>query len=388
MTLTVQVVVVPVPPEFASISAHLVRNWAVGRYVDWERPIAGAEIEVCYTSGGGCVVHESHSEDRYLMKDLHWGESFTLRARPFNDGGYGPWADVEVHGGAGYSFKIMDNFPLQVLGLPHRGDPWSIAMMMPDVISSRRRPDALLPTNFDSVVNAQTVYADESRGFDAMFGGHPIHFRIEYDSEGDQECMSDEHGLVRLERLAPHVGRLPLAMLQQVDTVRLTNQSAIRTDAWTSMRRRGFIGVNCMPRWEEDFQMVEVQDENGNRWWAPRVDSEFEEILLHEIGHLLPKPGYGVAQEADLHRGRAAGEPYWFVSEYAMWGTHAEPPTETLSAWFVLRCAGQRVAGDGSMVSRWGWGFDDALLESLPNRMAYFDSLFSAEDMAPHMCQG
>ena len=197
------------------------------------------------------------------MKDLHWGESFTLRARPFNDGGYGPWADVEVHGGAGYSFKIMDNFPLQVLGLPHRGDPWSIAMMMPDVISSRRRPDALLPTNFDSVVNAQTVYADESRGFDAMFGGHPIHFRIEYDSEGDQECMSDEHGLVRLERLAPHVGRLPLAMLQQVDTIRLTNQSAIRTDAWTSMRRRGFnveliehaFAKGWINQWERGFYL-------------------------------------------------------------------------------------------------------------------------------------
>ena len=407
VTLNVQVVVVSAPPEFASASARLVRNWAVVRYVDWERPVAGAEIEVCYTSGGGCLVQTSHSEDRYLMKELRWGESFTLRVRPFNDGGYGPWSEIYQYGGSPLPFTVMDNLPLQVLGLPHhpQGEPWSIALMKPGVIRSHRVEhiaDSLpgrwvpIPTNYEGLGTRLTWYSDGARGMDVLFGGHRVHFLIEYDEEGTEECMREPSATLdpaldvgnRLALIGPHIGRLPLALLQQVDTIRLTNESNYPTDAWTSGlgRRRRFIGVNCLPHWEEELRPVEWRDDNGNVVIMPARDSEFEEILLHELGHILPMPGYGDAHEADVHRSRAAGEPHWFVSEYAMFGTHAEPPTETLSAWFILRYAGQRVAGDGSMVSWWGWGVDDALLESLPNRMAYFDSLFATADMFPYMC--
>ena len=367
-----------ISPKLDNTRVGLVRNWAVVRYNDYEEHVDGAKIEVCYESDNKCVDYISNSKDRYLIDDLRWGDSLRVLITPFNGGGEGPQDTISQYDGS-TSFKVMDNLPKQVLGLRHYGEAWTIASMMPHTISSKKHPvDPLLPTNFDSLLSSSSEeYSDGTRGVDAIFNDHTIRFLIEYDkSNEDAQCVSIENANDRIERIAPPIGRLPIYMLEQIKTIYFTNHwkrsGRSTVDAWTSSIRPGFIGVSCMAYWEY--------------YHMEQKESELEETLLHEVGHLLPMPEYWLANSDDFYRSRDIGEPHWFVSHYAIEGTHVEPSAETLSAWFIAHCARQVVAGDGSIIGGWNWGFHQALLESFPNRMAYFDDLFSGKDMSPYTC--
>ena len=111
---------------------------------------------------------------------------------------------------------------------------------------------------------------------------------------------------------------------------------------------------------------------------------------MHEVGHLLPLTEYYIPGEADQRQSEELEEPRWYVSEYAM-EYYSEVPSETMSAWFIARCIlhyeTTNEYGDKLITGGWAWGFHQALFESLPNQMAYFDEFFRDKDMSPYTCE-
>ena len=395
---TTQSPIIPQPPinttpvEIDYIQVSLVRDWVVIKYQNYTEPIDSAEIEICYVSNDDCSKHISRriasqkdSVNRYIIRDLPWGDSFTIKAIPFNGNVNGE--EVSVLRWDGTPFEIMKKDSIQNLGLPSYGvDRWTVSQMMPYAISSREisnNPTLPLPTNLDSL--SSRYFNEEIATFDAYFtstrgGKHTIRFLIEHTY--DDGCINYEFKYEspeqRIERLATHIGRLPIYILGQIKTIRFTNDwkrsGRLTAPAWANADSR-YIYISCVSRWEYDY--------------INNKESELEEIILHEVGHLFLRDYY-VAIEADQYRSSSLDEPQWFVSDYAL-EEYGEAHAETMSAWFIARCIHHYSMvdeeGNPLTIGGWNWGDHQALFESLPNQMEYFDDLFSGKDMSPYNCE-
>ena len=102
-----------------------------------------------------------------------------------------------------------------------------------------------------------------------------------------------------------------------------------------------------------------------------RSEEEHEEILFHEATHMsLDDPvekdsKWKAAQKADGA----------FISRYAKTYPDREDVAESFLAYFSARFVPKRI----SHVPGW----KDQILQTIPNRIAYFDALLSADDMKP-----
>ena len=111
-----------------------------------------------------------------------------------------------------------------------------------------------------------------------------------------------------------------------------------------------------------------------NIYTERRSDSEHEEIMFHEAAHVSLDDGvrfdsgWKAAQRAD-------GK---YISAYAEDNSSQEDVAESFLAYFAARYVPRRIT------SSW----KKTILETIPNRIAYFDALLSAGDMRPFGVSG
>ena len=98
-------------------------------------------------------------------------------------------------------------------------------------------------------------------------------------------------------------------------------------------------------------------------------DLTLEEGLVHEAAHVSldrnvgSDPKWLAAQKADGA----------FISRYAERHPDREDVAESFLAWFSVRFLPSRISEE----------WEEAILQTIPNRIAYFNALFSARDMKP-----
>ncbi len=148
------------------------------------------------------------------------------------------------------------------------------------------------------------------------------------------------------EKYGKDIGRLPKVL-----------RSGIGTGQRTVMIHKG------NHHWfATDFKGIRIY--TGNR-----TQEEHEEIMFHEATHMSldaqvePDTKWLAAQKADGA----------FISNYAKTYPDREDVAESFLAWFSVRFLPSRISEE----------WEEAILQTIPNRIAYFNALFSAKDMKP-----
>ncbi len=188
-------------------------------------------------------------------------------------------------------------------------------------------------------------------------------FDVQYESRHSEYQVHPEYGTVEAAReqvdaYAEVVGRLPRAMLSNGREVEISRTARTESDETlddgmppSQANQRGIIHI-----------YADAAEDAHRRGYL-------EEVLIHEAGHLsfdrehADHPDWLAAQKAD---GR-------FISPYARDFPDREDVAESLWAYFVVNHRPDRVSQADH----------DAILEYIPNRLAYFDR--QRLDMSPYM---
>ncbi len=175
--------------------------------------------------------------------------------------------------------------------------------------------------------------------FDAKFSdGLTIEIQV------NPEFGSSAAAQLQAEKYAPVIGRLPKGLRLSVETV------------WIHQGIYDFGGGN---------KNLLIHTERGDEY----ITSGFlEEIFLHEGVHTslddlyATSTGWLAAQKNDQSN---------FISTYARDNSTREDLAESFVAWFAVRHRSSRITSDGA----------STITQTIPNRLAYFDSL--KIDLAP-----
>ena len=172
--------------------------------------------------------------------------------------------------------------------------------------------------------------------FDVEYAGRVIEFQV------NPEFGSSDTARSQVDRYAPAIGRLPLLLLAHVDTVWIHKGD----ESWGGGNRNILIHADTTR--DEEF---------------------IEEALIHEGSHTSLddahelSAGWRAAQEADGT----------FISEYARDHPFGEDVAESFLAWFAVRYHPQRLDPADLF----------AILDTIPNRLAYFDA--QGFDVSPYV---
>ena len=356
---------------------YTLRNWIVATAYALDTTITSFDFTICedghFPPSDACTEVED-AQRRTIVKSLLHNTRYNVRARGRNEAGTGPWKWRE-------DSPVATSFSDGVFALvvPVSGDPpHSMAAQFPGAINSHRvgpsYPDANGSMTFDWIENptlfraieAATSAASGTIAVATRFRNHRIVFVVMHDAGlwDGRDSASVEPAIERVEALAPHIGRVPLGLLTFVDTILLTPDAephkATGTDAWTENGREGFIGLNHAGAWSNEL--------NGDR---KHGRSPFEEIIVHEIGHLFwcrercaGAPSWRDASLIDAEDRRTAGEPIYFPTEYGYSGGHMEAKAERFAMWFMLRCS-----------TRSWLELREAVMASFPAQMRWHDEM-------------
>ena len=173
--------------------------------------------------------------------------------------------------------------------------------------------------------------------FDVEYAGRLIEFQV------NPEFGNSDAAQSQVDRYAPVIGRLPLLLLTQVDTVWIHKGD----ESWGGGNRNLLIHTDHYTN-NEGF---------------------LEEVLMHEATHTSLddahrlSEGWRAAQESDGT----------FISEYARDHPFREDVAESFPAWFAVRYHPERLDPADLF----------AILDTIPNRLAYFDA--QGFDVSPYV---
>ena len=186
--------------------------------------------------------------------------------------------------------------------------------------------------------------------FDVDFSGLAKEFQVDVEI-GDQAAARAE-----VDTYAPIFGRLPWALLEGIDEVE------IQVEGGSSM--------SAAPPFRNDPSGRMISVSTARVEATDLVSRGFaEEYAIHEAAHAswdpthIRAPGWLAAQEADPA----------FVSRYARDYPDREDLADTAVAWFAVRYRPDRISP----------GQHQAILDAIPNRLAYFDR--QGFDMSPYV---
>ena len=192
--------------------------------------------------------------------------------------------------------------------------------------------------------------------FEARIRGRSIEFQVnpEFGSVGAARAEVDIY--------APALGRLPAVLVSRVEKVHVNAGDPAHPDAANRVRLGGRVSKVFGGNWFD--RSVTIHTGYGQRLLR---DGFLEEVLFHEGAHVSLQNhqdalGWRAAQEADSK----------YISDYARDFPDREDVAESVLPYFAVRYRPDRYSS----------GQRAAVVETIPNRLEYFDGL--ALDWSPY----